>query len=314
MVVTRRAAAASRRIDALSDDLLSVSFEMLPCARDLAACEQVCATWRNIASRDALWKARLAHEHGDWPAQPARITFAALRVAGRAATLLGAWDYIGFYEERLSSGLYTLAFWLRAWPAMISVSGVMSPGLQGMINYVFLNPPPHAREDFPLGCLGGERFIGHWDWRTRKLHAKCDELVAGSSLSQPVEDLLVLTPHLDLDLSSTGVELTSATSFVTGEMERRGVHANVAIGSQPPCVRMRGVPRLDAEPAQLLRALRPDADLSGLPPGDSWRPARWAGGGFVGFPGFDVWPHAEHESSRLQAAMRRHEAPLGIGA
>ena len=62
----------------------------------------------------------------------------------------------------------------------------------------------------------------------------------------------------------------------------------------------------------MLRGLRPEADLTHLPPGDSWRPGR-IDSACSGFVAFDV-RLGEHPRSHLQAAMDRLTTPLVVGA
>ena len=65
-----------------------------------------------------------------------------------------------------------------------------------------------------------------------------------------------------------GTELHSTSSFQSGAMAERGELDNSA-----ERVFSTGVLRCDGEPAvELLRRIRPTADLACVPPSESWRP------------------------------------------
>ena len=140
--------APSTTIGALSDE---VHLEILRFCkpRELAAASCVSVAWRRLASDDYLWDDWLTAEfrlHRP-VSQTCHDCYAALRLAGRAATLLGEWEYVGFFDEVVSFGSYTMAFWLRAWahkPPRESRGGGTGPRIVGSINYVLLNPPPEG--------------------------------------------------------------------------------------------------------------------------------------------------------------------------
>lgn len=266
-----------------------------------------------------------------------RRLFAELQLAGRAALLLGEIDYVGFYEETLLDGTYTLGFWLRAWPTRLSpihdtayilgsnyaehtaymFGDPRSIGLEGIANYVYLNPPPEHRtwEDHlspRLGQWGGEAFRALWNAPERSLRGFRSELVAGVGPGAPadVDRILGHTPSFHLQLSPNGHEVCALPSF-------RGN------GVEDVPVRVHGMLRAGAEPVDVLRALRPKADLTGLPPGDTWRPRRrnrlacvrdaaWAHE--HDFSGFDAWPRAASRSARLQAALARWRTPVEVAS
>jgi len=121
------------------------------------------------------------------------------------------------------------------------------------------------------GFYGGEEFVALWDWELRKLQGKGTQLIDGNSTA---EDMLVLTPFLDLHLDPTGHSISASQTFKSGAMATR--HAGHPLNGRPhhEVVRMDGVLRGGDEPLALLRGMRPNADLAHLPPGDSWRPKR----------------------------------------
>ena len=80
-----------------------------------------------------------------------------------------------------------------------------------------------------------------------------------------------------------------------------------------------------AETKIQLELASPAADLTGLPPGDAWRPKRRnlaATDGVLGvisdagwalaraFSGFDTWPGPSRRSARLEAALDRWRHPM----
>lgn len=328
---TRLATVDVAIIDLLSDDLLSEVVAACTAPRDLAACMLVQRSWRRVASGDSCWEQHARARYGTWRLErPLRAFFADRQVAERAAVLLGAMEYVGFYDERFENEWYSMAFWLRAWPALSDGATSPSLRLQGSIHYCFLTAPDELSlwnfdfvEALPagsvLGLYGGEDFNGHWCWQTQTMECAAHRLVAGNIASQQtLADLLVLTPQLNLSLH--GEQLAASPTFQSGAMESRGIADNTNAANtwlEGPChVKMQGVLRNGAEPAALLRGLRPDANLTHLPPGESWRPSTWSycrraknGRPLKSFAGFDRWPRPPC-ASHLQAAMQRKAAAL----
>lgn len=337
-----------------SDELLLEIFSTLT-PEDLASCVSVSHAWRLLAGDGVLWRHHVADEHGrERPPVPslkapsaARQLFGELRHAGRAALLLGELDYVGFYEETLPGipdAPYTLAFWLRAWPARLSSSdkeamvmrfadptvATHKVGLEVLTNYVYLNPPPVPPPGVhPLGQWGGEAYRAMWRDELldgapagRVLRAYRSQLVPGDGpgAAPDVRQILGHTPRFELRLSASGHRISALPTFAGNGFN----------------VRMLGMLRAGADPFDLLRALRPAADLTGLPPGDAWRPKRRnlaAADGMLGvisdagwavarnyssrgyplpraFSGFDTWPGPSRRSARLEAALDRWRNPV----
>ena len=251
------------------------------------------------------------------PATPrgmsAARSFAEMCLAGRAAMLLGELEFVGFYEECCHEGTYHMAFWMRAWPTRMGLLDCMAShdpsldgqvGLEGIANYVYLNPPPgnlsweeHGRPF--LGQWGGEAFRATWDPRSHDLRSMRTDLVAGvgPQAATDIHSILGLTPRFHLRFGCNGHDVAAAATYQGTGM----------------AVRMQGLLRGGAEAAEILRYLRPAADLSGLPPGNVWRPRRvpqslltdcgWALE--TGFLGFD---EGASRSSEYQAELNQWRA------
>jgi hypothetical protein len=331
-----------------SDELLLEIFSTLT-PEDLASCVSVSHAWRLLAGDGVLWRHHVANEHGrERPPVPslkapsaARQLFGELRLAARAALLLGELDYVGFYEETLPGipdgtipdGTHTLAFWLRAWPARLSSSdkeamlmrfadptvATHTVGLEVLTNYVYLNPPPVPPPGVhSLGQWGGEAYRAMWRDELvdgapagRVLRSFRSQLVPGDGpgAAPDVMQILGITPRFELQLSASGHRISALPTFAGNGFN----------------VRMFGMLRAGSDPFDLLRALRPAADLTGLPPGDAWRPKRRnlaATDGVLGvisdagwalaraFSGFDTWPGPSRRSARLEAALDRWRHPM----
>lgn len=322
MVRTRaakRAAAAAAKLPAgisfLPEELLLHVLVHCSSPEDLVACARVARTWKQLAMDASAWSRHWQLAYGSRPSPVSPVAaFARLRVCGQAAVLLGELEYVGFYQESLHpQEKYHMAFWLRAWPSWVCddsrTSMVPLPGISGVVNYVFLEPAPELGW-YPgccAGYFGGEQFVATWDWKSRTLRGKGTRLVDGNSAAK---DMLVLTPQLDLQLDPTGHGMAATQTFLSGAMATRSADHPLHGRPHHEVVRMEGVLRDGEDPLTLLRGMRPNADLTHLPPGDSWRPkAERASNGLPpNFPGFDVMgaqPElAGAPRARLQAAMQ----------